>query len=199
MKVSRAQAEENRDRIIDVAGRLFRERGFDGIGIADLMKEAGLTHGGFYGNFSSKDDLISQASERLLSNAEDRWTKTIDRAGGDAFDEIVRTYVSGRHRDATGAGCAFAALAPDAARHGAGVRSAFSAGIRTHIDILTKAMPGRSAAARRKKALSALAEMIGAVVLARATKDDGISDEILEAVVSDLTSARSKPRGTARL
>lgn len=196
MKVSRAQADENRERVIEVAGRLFRERGFDGIGIADLMKEAGLTHGGFYGNFKSKDDLIAQASERVLDQAKDRWANTTAQTEEDPFAMLVRFYVSPRHRDETGGGCAVAALAVDASRQGGAIRSAFRAGISSHIAFLSRIIPGASAAAKRKKALCAMSEMVGALVLARATKDDALSDEILDAVASHLTSLGPRRSGS---
>ena len=78
MKVSREQAAQNRERILDAAAQLFRERGFEGIGVADLMKEAGLTHGGFYGHFSSKEDLIAQACSRLTQNLTvDEWRRYV--------------------------------------------------------------------------------------------------------------------------
>ena len=77
MKVSREQAAQNRERIVEAAARLFRERGFEGIGVADLMKEAGLTHGGFYGHFSSKDDLIAEASEHALAESLAVWSEAV--------------------------------------------------------------------------------------------------------------------------
>ena len=94
MKVSREQAAQNRERILDAAAQLFRERGFDGIGVADLMKEAGLTHGGFYGHFSSKDDLIAQASARELTRSLAHWSKVSDRASGDRLSAIAAVYLN---------------------------------------------------------------------------------------------------------
>src|ERR1051326_1600030 len=94
MKVSREQAAENRERIVQVAAKLFRERGFDGIGVADLMKAAGLTHGGFYGNFSSKDDLVAEASGRALKELSEYWATVIEKAPQSAFATIVDRYLS---------------------------------------------------------------------------------------------------------
>src|SRR6188474_3801293 len=93
MRVSREQAVQNRDRIVEAAAQLFRERGFDGIGVADLMKEAGLTHGGFYGHFSSKDDLIAQASARELTRSLTYWSKVAERASGDRLSAIAAVYL----------------------------------------------------------------------------------------------------------
>src|SRR5438309_11707248 len=105
MKVSREQAARNRERIVETAAQRFRERGFEGIGVADLMKEAGLTHGGFYGHFSSKEDLIAEASARALAQSLALWGKLADRAPGDPLSALAGAYLISRHRDHPGAGC----------------------------------------------------------------------------------------------
>jgi TetR/AcrR family transcriptional regulator, transcriptional repressor for nem operon len=189
MKVSREQAAENRKRIIDVAGRLFRERGFDGIGVADLMQAAGLTHGGFYGHFGSKDDLAAEACGRALGRSAEKWAALAD-GSGDALAALVKHYVSERHRDAPGSGCVLASLGADAARQGQPIRQALTEGLGSLIAILAKVVPGRSRAARRRAALAALAEMVGAIMLARTVDDRNLSNEILAAAVSDLTGRR---------
>ena len=99
MRVSREQAAENRDRIIDAAGRLFRERGFDGIGVANLMKAAGLTHGGFYGHFESKEDLEVEACARVLARSSERWPPMAANAAEAPLEGLLDSYLSGRHRD----------------------------------------------------------------------------------------------------
>src|SRR5438045_9403050 len=99
MKVSREQAAQNRERILEVASRLFRERGFEGIGVADLMKEAGLTHGGFYGHFSSKDELIAEASARALTRSLAIWSTVAERATDDPMSASASAYLTGPHRD----------------------------------------------------------------------------------------------------
>src|SRR5688500_5237003 len=109
MKVSRAQAEENRNRIVDMASELFREHGFDGVGVADLMKAAGLTHGGFYGNFKSKEELAAKASERALSKNIARLSTVIGDAKDDPLAALVTSYLSERHIEERGDGCAFSA------------------------------------------------------------------------------------------
>ena len=131
MKVSREQAAQNRERILDAAAQLFRERGFDGIGVADLMKEAGLTHGGFYGHFSSKDDLIAQASARELTRSLAHWSKVGERASGDRLSAIAALYLTSTHRDNPGAGCVLAALGPDVSRQGPAVRRAVTDYVRS--------------------------------------------------------------------
>lgn len=191
MRVSKEQAAENRNRIIDVAGTLFRERGFAGIGVADLMKEAGLTHGGFYGHFASKDDLAAQACARTLAAAA-AWWETQAAAPGESLRAIVSSYLSEQHRDAPGRGCAIAALATDVSRQGSAVRRAFTDGLRPFIATLTRILPERREAARRKKALATLSGLVGALILARAVDDPALSTEILEAAATIFSSESSR-------
>ena len=110
MRVSREKAAENRERIIDAAGALFRAKGFGGIGVADIMKAADLTHGGFYGHFASKDDLVAQASQRAMARAAVNWTNVTASAPTNPYAALLEHYLSPRHRDDPGHGCAFAAL-----------------------------------------------------------------------------------------
>ncbi len=189
MRVSRGQAEENRDRIVEVAGRLFREKGFDGIGVADLMKAAGLTHGGFYGHFASKDDLIAEASSRVMAASARKWTALAENAPDDPFGAIVASYLRHGHRDDPGTGCAMPTLAAETARHGAPVRRTFTEGLRLLLDVLAKVVQKRGKAAQRQAALAALSALVGAVVLARAVDDPALSDEILTATKSALGRA----------
>jgi TetR/AcrR family transcriptional repressor of nem operon len=199
MKVSREQVEENRERIIDVAARLFRERGLDGIGVADLMKEAGLTHGGFYGHFKSKEDLIAQAAGRAQANSAQRWVKVIDEAPGDPMQALGEHFLSSRHRDRVGKGCIFAALGPELSRQKIAVRHSVTEGLRPFIDILTKIVPGRSKAERRTKALATYASLVGGMVIARAVDDTAFSEEVLRAVGMSLPKAEiAKPRQKRR-
>ncbi len=186
MRVSRQKAAENRERIIDAAGALFREKGFDGIGVADIMKAADLTHGGFYGHFDSKDDLVAQASQRTMAHAAVNWEKVVAGAKSNPYAALLAHYLSPRHRDEPGHGCAFAALSGDAARCGKPVRNAFAQGLEPLIEIVASTAPGRSKAARRRKAVATVAEMIGALMLARAVGDCSLSDEILVAARQEL-------------
>jgi len=192
MRVSRQKAAANRERIIDAAGSLFRQKGFDGIGLADIMKAAGLTHGGFYGHFASKHDLVAQASGRAMARAAANWGKITASAPKDPYAALLKHYLSPRHRDDPGHGCAFAALSGDAARCGKPVRTAFSHGLEPLIDIVTHAVPGRSKAVRRRKAVAAVAELVGALILARAVDDSSLSDEILDAARHELLAAGAR-------
>src|SRR4029077_19728526 len=126
MRVSREQAAANRERIIDAAASLFRAKGFTGIGVADIMKAAQLTHGGFYGHFTSKDDLVAQASQRAVERAAMNWTNVTASAPKNPYAALLDHYLSPRHRDDRGHGCAFAALSGEPARCGQPVRSAVS-------------------------------------------------------------------------
>lgn len=186
MKVSREQAADNRDRILDTAARLFRERGFDGIGVADLMREAGLTHGGFYGHFKSKDDLAAEACGRALARSAANWTALSAAGDGGGFGRLVERYASPRHRDAPGRGCVLATLGMEASRQAPAVRRAVADGLRSLLTVLTGMVPGRTRAAKRRKAMAALAGMVGGMVLARLAEDPELSDEILAAVAAEL-------------
>jgi TetR/AcrR family transcriptional repressor of nem operon len=194
MRVSRAKAAEHRDRIIDAAGALFRAKGFGGIGVADIMKAADLTHGGFYGHFASKDDLVAQASRRTMAHAAANWTRLVEAAPDSPYAALLEHYLSPKHRDDPGKGCAFAALGNDAARSGKVVRKAFAEGLAPLIDILAQSIPGKSIpreskAARRRKAVAAMATLVGALTLARAVEGTPLSDEMLEAAHRELAAA----------
>ncbi len=181
MKVSRIQEAENHERILDVATRLFRERGIDGIGVADLMKAAGLTHGGFYGHFKSKEDLVAQACARAVSRMRQNWTNVIDQATGDPLEALAATYLTPKHRDGAGRGCPMAALGSEIARQGPPVRRAFTDELRPFLDYLSRIVQGNSNNLRRQKALATYAGLVGALIVSRAVDDPDLSNEILSA------------------
>jgi TetR/AcrR family transcriptional repressor of nem operon len=187
MRVSREQAAENRSRIVEVAAQRFRERGFDGIGVADVMKEAGLTHGGFYGHFGSKEELMAEAYRKALESSQAELRKRAARSS-DPIADIARQYLTPRHRDNPGEGCAVAALGADVARQGRAVRRVFTEGLRAALEALAALAKGSSAAAKRRKAVRIYASWIGAMVLARAVDDPALSREILEGVLAESRS-----------
>ncbi|HEX9461209.1 MAG TPA: TetR/AcrR family transcriptional regulator [Alphaproteobacteria bacterium] len=197
MKVTREQAVENRARVVSVASRLFREKGFDGISVAEIMKDAGLTHGGFYGQFKSKDDLAVQACIRAFAQTAEGLAALAGTSRGDPLTTLISDYVSEAHRDAPGTGCMIAALGPEAARQNRPLRQAFTHGIKQFIDLVTKFEAGASKAAKRKTAMATVAEMVGSIVLARAVDDPALSREILDAALRDLTAPR-QARGHTR-
>ncbi|HTE42766.1 MAG TPA: TetR/AcrR family transcriptional regulator [Steroidobacteraceae bacterium] len=187
MKVNREQAAQNRERVLDTAAQLYRENGFHGIGVADLMKSAGLTHGGFYGQFSSKEELMEQACARAFARSVDYWQATIDaedQGPHQAIAAIAKAYLSATHRDAPGKGCALAALGAEAARQGPKVRRTFTAGLQALASTLAPLLPGKSKAARHEEALATYASFVGALVLSRAVDDDKLSASILRAVAT---------------
>ncbi len=186
MKVSREQAAENRERIVDTAAKLFRERGFDGIGVADLMKAAGLTHGGFYGHFASKDDLAAEACARALGKSVSGWDALIEEAEEDPLAAITASYLSPKHRDRAGAGCLIAALGADVSRQKPSIRRAVTEGLEELLQRLEGLVPARSKAVKRQKALATFATMLGALVMARAVDDRQLSEEILQAALASL-------------
>jgi TetR/AcrR family transcriptional regulator, transcriptional repressor for nem operon len=182
VRVTREQAAANREKILDIAGALFREHGFDGIGVADIMKRAGLTHGGFYGHFDSKDQLAAEITARVLGR--EGWQQRLTGKATPTLGEVVRGYLTPEHRDNSGRGCLFAALASDVARQPRSVRSAFTQGFLLRVEGFKKLFHGRTAEARRQKALAALSGLVGALILARAVDDETLSDEILGAAAA---------------
>jgi len=189
MKVSKEMMAEHREQIIAVAARRFRERGFDGISVADLMKEVGLTHGGFYRHFSSKDELIAIASLRAISDTIAKWRAVTEDAQGDRLEAMVNYYLSMLHHDRPGTGCLLAAVGADLSRQPSAVKNAVTVGQRLCIDFLSGIAPGKTKALRRKQAIIALASIVGGMTLARMTSDNELRVEILEDV------AESVPNG----
>jgi TetR/AcrR family transcriptional regulator, transcriptional repressor for nem operon len=181
MRVSREQASENRERVLDVAAKLFRERGFNGVGVAELMKAAGLTHGGFYGQFESKEELMAQASARASEGVLERWRESAAQSP-DPLSALVAFYVSVSHRDEPGGGCIVSALGAEAAREGPKVRHVVANAAKSLLETLAGVVPGKSKAEKRQRAAVTLASMVGAIVLARAVDDEALSKEILRAV-----------------
>ena len=145
------------------------------------MRDAGLTHGGFYGQFSSKEDLIAEASARALTRSLARWSTLAERAPRHPLSAIAGSYLTSRHRDNPGAGCLLAALGPDVSRQAPAVRRAVTDYVRAACDLLAKLVPRTSTAARRQRAIATYATLVGAMVLARAVDDRALSQEILDA------------------
>ena len=182
MRVSREQFAENRQRILEVAGRLFREKGFEGVGVDGIMEEAGLTHGGFYGHFASKDDLAAEITAEVFGR--EAWLEWLTGKTLPSIAEVVRGYLTPRHRDDPGHGCFAAALGTEVARQPRSVRRAFTGELHRRLEILKDLVPGRSAAARRRQAIAMLAGLVGALILSRAVDDPQFSEEILETVAA---------------
>ena len=198
MKVTKAQAQANRTLVVETASQLFRERGFDGVGVADLMAAAGFTHGGFYKQFGSKADLMAEAMACGIA-------QTAALAEGVDASAFIRHYLSREHRDGRATGCTMAALSGDAARQPESVRVAFEDGVENLLALLGPNGPPSDpadAAQARGRILDVLSHAVGALVLSRACPDDSpLADEILsvcrDAILSAQTSAgtdKTKPR-----
>jgi TetR/AcrR family transcriptional repressor of nem operon len=189
MRVSRVQAAENRQTVIDVASRLFRERGFDGIGLKDLMKAAGLTQGAFYKQFASKEDLAIEASRRALEGASLRWSDATTKNPDDPLGAVIAFYLSGDHREEKMDGCPIVALGADAARQGADVKAAFEAGVKAHLDVLGRFIGGAGDEVSRSKAMAILATMVGAVTISRVVNDPDLAQALLDAAAKQVRDA----------
>jgi TetR/AcrR family transcriptional repressor of nem operon len=189
MRVTRSQAEQNRQTVIDVASRLFRERGFDGIGVKDLMEGAGLTQGGFYKQFASKDDLVALASRRALESAANRWSAAVAASPEDPLGAVIDFYLSTGHREEKMDGCPVVALGSDAARQGAEVKASFEAGIREYLEMLGSWVDGTGGEAAGGKAMAILSTMVGAVVLSRAVNDPDLAKAFLDAAAVQVREA----------
>jgi TetR/AcrR family transcriptional regulator, transcriptional repressor for nem operon len=182
MRVTREQAQQNRQRVVEVAAKLFRERGIGGIGLAELMKAAGLTHGGFYGQFESKDDLVAHAAGLAMEESRATWLDAAARSHEDPLAAMVAAYVSTSHRDNKGGGCAIPSLGAEVARGAPEARHTLTQGIERMLDLLEEAAPGDTAMERREAAMAALASMVGAIVLSRAVDSEKLSKQVLRAV-----------------
>ena len=188
MRVSREKKAENRDQVVATAARLLREHGFDGIGVADIMKAAGLTHGGFYRNFASKDDLAVKASERAIADTVALLKDGLAQQPEDPFRTFVETYVSSGHRDDPGSGCVLPALAADASRsQDPALRAVFTQAIQYYIDQIAALSSARPTATGTRHPAAILSEIVGAVVLSRVIGEAPLADSLMAAVVTDLT------------
>jgi TetR/AcrR family transcriptional repressor of nem operon len=191
MRVSRIQAAENRQTVIDVASRLFRERGFDGVGLKDLMKGAGLTQGAFYKQFASKEDLAAQSSARALESAFSRWSAAMAANPKDPLGAVMAFYLSMEHREQRMEGCPIVALGSDAARQGSDVKASFEAGIKAHLEVLGRLIAeidGKGPKGKRK-AMAILSTMVGALTLSRAVNDPDLARAFLDAAVKEVRKA----------
>jgi TetR/AcrR family transcriptional regulator, transcriptional repressor for nem operon len=214
MKLTKEQVAENRQSIIETAGRLFREHGFDGVGLADLMKAAGFTHGGFYNHFSSKAALAAEAASLGMKNSTSKLSDALmneERRGSSGLAKHVEHYLSPAHRDDRAGGCTIASLASDAARGNEEIQVGFARGIEEELNTLAsyfaKVDKGQgSAFSARERAIQLMSELLGALILARAVAhaDPSLSDQVLQVgrrkiLGKAATRTRSRGRHTAEL
>ena len=179
---SKAEKTETHKRIVKIASKRFREDGLAGVGISELMKEAGLTVGGFYKHFDSRDDLVAEA----ISLAFGGWRRRVDAAasGGPAvsYAELIDEYLNEAHRDNPGAGCAFSSLAGEIARSDKRTRALASEQLENDLRLIAALLPGKDKPAARSKAILTMSSLVGAMSLARAVSDRELSREILNTV-----------------
>src|SRR4051812_40664708 len=196
MRYSREHKLETHARIVKKASVRLREKGAHGIGVADLMKDAGLTHGGFYAHFDSREALVIEAFAYAMDRATDRWRKLAEQTPSDKrFATIVNSYLTPVHRDDPGHGCAIPALSAEIARESPKTRKAFAAKLEQMIGMIAEQTPGVPRKIARKQAMASLATMMGTLVLARVAGSGEFSDDILgagrEAVLGRVAAAKA--------
>jgi len=185
---SRANKEQSHARIVQTASARFREAGVEGVGVADLMKDAGLTHGGFYRHFASRDELVAEAVECALSDG-GRAVEAVAASKASrqtVAGALVDAYLSTAHRDGLATSCAVTTLAGDVARSNERARTAYTRQVETYLDLLANLAAEEKSKAKRAKAIAALSSLVGAVSLSRAVNDEKLSREILKAAADEL-------------
>lgn len=179
VRYPRGHKERTREQIVETAARAFREEGVSGVGIGELMGRAGLTHGGFYAHFPSKDALVAEACGRAVDQTWAQMRDLVSQAPpGEELAAFIRAYVSRTHRDDPGGGCMMPSMGGEMARQEPDVRAAFTAQVRRVLENIQALMP--PAPDREDRALTLLSGMAGAVLLSRAVDDDALSDRILK-------------------
>lgn len=189
MRVSKQAAAENRQRILTAAARLFRERGIDGAGVDAITEAAGLTHGAFYSQFGSKEAVVVEALRMVLAESNARWAQGTSGAGKRrTLAAIIDGYLSPRHRNALGKGCAVAALGSDLPRQSRKARQVVTERLEEGLDVLAGLVPARTAKRRQELAIQLFSAMLGGLILARAVGSEAGSRRILETVAKGLKS-----------
>ena len=202
MRYSKEHKQETHTRIVKKASVRLREKGAHGVGVADLMKEAGLTHGGFYAHFDSREALVIEAFAYAMDRSTERWRKLAEATPPEKrMATIVNSYLTPLHRDDPGHGCAVPTLGAEIARESPKTRKAFAAKLEQMVDMLAEQIPDVPRKAARKQAMATIATMMGTLVLARVAGNGEFSDEVLgagrDAVLGRVSAAKSvvkKPR-----
>ncbi len=196
MRYSAEHKAQTRARIVGRAATSLWQNGLHGVGVADLMKQAGLTHGGFYAHFKSRDELIGEAMVFAMDGIATKWRKRADQAtAGKKIDAIVNGYLTAQHRDDIGNGCVLPALGAEIARANAKTRKAFVKRLEDMIALVVEARGARPTRAARRQAMGTICAMMGALVLARASGGQ-LSDDLL--LAGRAAALGQSPRGGAR-
>ena len=203
MRYSKEHKQETHARIVKKASIRLREKGAHGIGVADLMKEAGLTHGGFYAHFDSREALVIEAFNYAMDRATERWRKMAEQTPPEQrLSSIVDSYLTPIHRDDPGHGCAVPTLGAEIARESAKTRKAFAVKLEQMIDMMADQVQDVPRKAARKQAMATLATMMGTLVLSRIAGSGEFSDEILgagrEAVLGDGAAKPAAKKASAK-
>ena len=192
MRLTKQQAEQNRRLIVETASRMFRLQGLKNVAVADVMRESGFTHGGFYNHFKSKDELAAEVIGSAFDVAASDLSEKLasEKHPKESLSSFVARYLSPHHRDTKSGGCPAPALSADAARNGKAVQTAFVKGIETYLDVIAAHMDGDEQEARQQ-AVALFSGLVGAIMLSRAVKksDPALSDELLSSTRKSL-----KPR-----
>ena len=187
MRQSRAEKANTHKRIVDVASKRIREQGLDGPAVAEIMEAAGLTHGGFYKHFESRDDLIAEATESAMAAADRHVLQLTDHAQ-DPLAAFADWYLSREHRDHPGAGCAVPTLGDDVRRGDDRLRAVYRQQVERYLDNVERFLGGGEHA--RQRAIVAVSALVGAVVMSRAVDDQALADEISSAVSQGINELR---------
>jgi TetR/AcrR family transcriptional repressor of nem operon len=199
MRYSREHKLETHARIVKKASVRLREKGAHGIGVADLMKEAGLTHGGFYAHFDSREALVIEAFAYAMERSTERWRKLAEQTAPEKrLAAIVESYLTPVHRDDPGRGCAVPTLGAEIARESPKTRKAFAAKLDQMIDMMAEQIPDVPRKAARKQAMATIATMMGTLVLSRIAGNGEFSDEILGAGRDALLGRAAKAKRIAK-
>lgn len=183
MRYAKGHKEDTRKRILKVAGERFRRDGIEAAGVVPIMKEAGLTHGGFYAHFASKEALVAETVKATMAESTARLLRAVERAGpGQGLAALLDSYLTPAHRDAPASGCLAAAVAGELSRAGDATREAFEQGFRDMVDVVERQLdPSLAGDERQRRAWAITSMMVGAVTLSRATVDRAVSDQMLRA------------------
>ncbi len=182
MRYTKEHKQETHARIVRKASVRLREKGAHGVGVADLMKEAGLTHGGFYAHFDSREALVIEAFAYAMDRSMEHWRKTAEGIAPEKrFSMIVDSYLTTMHRDDPGRGCAVPTLGAEIARESPKTRKAFAAKLEQMIEMIADQIPDLPRKGARKQAAATLATMMGTLVLSRIAGNGEFSEEILAA------------------
>ena len=183
---SREDKAESHEHIVKIAAARFRELGVEGLGVAELMKEAGLTHGGFYRHFDSREELVAEAIERALKDGGQRAAAVAAHTPQAPLAALVDAYLSTAHRDHLASSCAVTTLAGDVSRGGERARTAYTRQVGVYLELLAGLIASDSQKERRAQAILAMATLVGALSMARAVNDEKLSRELLKSAADAL-------------